>query len=111
MESAATNAAAVGVGIVGILVFVLLFAIGIVSLVCWILTLIKIFKDNVGLGVLGVVCALFAFIYGWVKTEQYQNKKVMIIWTIAILFSLLLNVVSALLGVGFGSMAASRSAG
>jgi hypothetical protein len=104
-----TSAAAVGVGIVGVLVMVVLFAIGIVSLVCWIMTLIRIFKDNVGLGILGVVCALFAFIYGWVKVEQYQNKKTMIIWTIAVIFSVLLNVVAAVLGFGFGSMAAARS--
>jgi hypothetical protein len=83
-----------------------MIAIGLVSFVCWIMTLIKIFKSNVGLGILGIVCGLFAFIYGWVKTEEYQNKKVMIVWSAAFLFSLLLNIVAAVLGVGLGSMAA-----
>jgi hypothetical protein len=111
METTTVNAAAAGMGIVGILVLLLMIAIGLVSLVCWIMTLIKIFKSNVGLGILGIVCGIFAFIYGWVKTEEYKNKKVMIVWTAAILFSLLLNIVSAALGFGLGAMTSQRGGG
>jgi hypothetical protein len=65
---------------------------GVVSLVCWIMVLIKIFKDNVILGIIGVItCGLFAFIYGWVKVKQYGIKNIMMIWTIAIVIGLIVN--------------------
>ncbi len=65
------------------LMSVLAVAAAVVSLVCWIMVLIKIFKDNVGLGILGIVCNLFAFIYGWVKVKEYNIKNVMLAWTVA----------------------------
>lgn len=74
------------------LLSVVLVAISIVSLVCWIATLIKIFKDNVGLGILGIICGLFAFIYGWVRTKEYDNKTVMLIWSICIVVGILVQV-------------------
>lgn len=60
----------------------LLGLIGLASIVCWVMVLIKIFKDNVGLGVLGIFCQLFVFVYGWVKAKEYQVQKVMMAWTI-----------------------------
>jgi hypothetical protein len=71
------------------LMSVLLAITGIVSLVCWIIILVKIFKENVGLGILGIICGLFAFVYGWVKVKEYQAMNIMVIWTIAIVISLI----------------------
>ncbi len=71
---------------------------GIVSIVCWILVLIKIFKDSIGLGILGIFCGIFAFIYGWIKSSEYDIKNVMFIWTLAIVVGFganLLNVALA----------------
>lgn len=78
-----------------ILLQVLLVITAIVSIVCWIMVLIKIFKENVGLGILGLICGLFAFIYGWVKVKEYAIKKVMIIWSIVFVISLILNALGA----------------
>lgn len=74
------------------LMSVLLAATSIVSLVCWIMILIKIFKTNVGLGILGLICGLFTFIYGWVKVKEFDCKKVMLIWTIAMVVGIIANV-------------------
>jgi len=71
------------------LMSVLMGVAGIVSLVCWIMVLIKIFKENIGLGILGIFCGIFAFIYGWVKVKQYNIKNVMVAWTVALLVMIL----------------------
>ncbi len=83
--------------IVATLLSILVIGISIVSVVCWIMTLIKIFKESVGLGIVGIICGLFAFIYGWVKSKEYDNKKIMVIWTIAIVVSILLNVAAGVI--------------
>ena len=67
----------------------------IVSLVCWVMILIKIFKENVGLGILGIVCSLFAFIYGWVKVKEYDAQKIMVVWTIATVVGILAQLLGA----------------
>lgn len=68
---------------------VLMGLAGIVSLVCWIMVLIKIFKENIGLGILGIFCGIFTFVYGWVKVSQYNIKNVMMAWTIALVVLIL----------------------
>ena len=85
-----------------VILLVLLCAISLVSVVCWIMTLIKIFKQNVGLGILGIVCGLFAFIYGWVKTKEFDNKKVMIAWTVAFAGTIVLQILGA--GAAFAAI-------
>ena len=72
---------------------ILLGVVGIVMLVCWLMTLIKIFKQSIGLGILGIICGLFAFIYGWIKVGEMDHKNVMVAWTIAALVGIVLNVV------------------
>jgi hypothetical protein len=74
------------------IIFGLVGVVGLVSLVCWILVLIKIFQGgNIGLGILGIICPIFTFVYGWVKVDQYQIKNIMIIWSVAIVISIGLN--------------------
>lgn len=78
-----------------VLMTVLLAASGIVSLVCWIMILVRIFKENVGLGILGIICGLFAFIYGWVKVKEYDAKNIMLAWTIAWIVAIIANALGA----------------
>jgi uncharacterized membrane protein YhaH (DUF805 family) len=60
---------------------------GIIWLVCWIMVLIKIFQDKekngVLHGVIGILCSLWAFIWGWMNVSRFGNKNIMIIWTVA----------------------------
>lgn len=78
------------------LMMILMVAAMVVSLICWIIILVKIFKENIGLGILGIICSLFAFIYGWVKVQEYQAKNIMLIWTIA----WIVTIVAQALGAG-----------
>ena len=94
-------------GALAVLFVVLYAACLIASLICWIMVLIKIFKDNVGLGILGIVCSLFAFIYGWVKAAEYGIKKVMLWWTILVV----LAIVCIILATVLGGVAAAASGG
>ena len=48
------------------------------------MVLIKMFQnENVGLGILGIFCGLWAFIWGWMKAKEHGLQKIMKIWTVA----------------------------
>ncbi len=52
-------------------------------LVCFILVLIPLFKTKGVLhGILGILCGLYPFIWGWINAKQLNLSKVMLIWTI-----------------------------
>jgi hypothetical protein len=68
--------------------------VGLASLVCDILVIIKFFKANlIGLGILAILCPLFTFIYGWTKATEWNIKQIMMIWSALIAVNILLNVV------------------
>jgi hypothetical protein len=70
----------------------LVVLIGLVSLACWIYVLVKIFQSGDTLwGILGL-CPLVAFIYGWVKVNELNVQKVMMVWSICVGLNLLMNV-------------------
>ena len=76
------------------ILYILLAIAGIASLVCWIMVLIKIFQNaGVGLGILGIVCGIFALVYGWIKAAEWDIKNIMLIWTIITVVSIVLQVI------------------
>lgn len=64
------------------------------AIICQILVLIRMFKDaGVVQGIIGLICGLWAFIWGWMNSGRLGIRNIMIIWTIliilyAIIFSL-----------------------
>jgi hypothetical protein len=63
------------------------------SLVCLIMVLIKMFPAEGTLkGILGIICSLYAFIWGWINKDRYGLKNVMIVWTALIVVAIVLNV-------------------
>jgi hypothetical protein len=59
------------------------------SLVCWILTLIKMFQSaGVVHGILGIICGLYAFIWGWIHAAEENLKNVMLIWTVCLVVNI-----------------------
>lgn len=92
-------------GVVLLLVMGISMLLGIGSLVCWIMTLIKMFQDEekggVGSGIVGVICGLWAFIWGWQNHARHEgHKKIMMIWTGCFLGSIALNVIMNVVAVG-----------
>ncbi|TAJ24914.1 MAG: hypothetical protein EPO68_00745 [Planctomycetota bacterium] len=57
----------------------------IASFICAVITLIKLFKEK-GLlhGLLGIVCWLYAFIWGWINVKKHNSMGVMLGWTAAV---------------------------
>jgi hypothetical protein len=53
-----------------------------VSVVCWIIVLIRMFKESALKGILGIICGLYAFIWGWMNSAA-GLKNIMLIWTLA----------------------------
>ena len=65
------------------------------SVICWILVLIKIFQNDGALkGVLGLICSLFAFIWGWMNAGRLGIKNIMLAWTVLLILYAILAVMS-----------------
>jgi hypothetical protein len=60
---------------------------GLGILVCWIIVLIQMFKTSVIHGILGLICGLYAFIWGWMHASG-QLRTVMILWTVLAILGL-----------------------
>jgi len=75
---------------------VVMMVCGLGSLICFVMVLIKMFKANVGMGILGLVtCGIAAFIWGWVKAGELGLKKVMLWWTVFIGVNIVANALGA----------------
>lgn len=64
---------------------------GLASFVCWIIVLVKMFKTQESplMGILGIVtCGLWALIWGWMNAGKYALSKIMLLWTVSIVVSL-----------------------
>ena len=73
---------------------VLLAAGSIGSLICWIMVLIKMFQNEKPLiGILGILCGLWAFIWGWMKSSTLGLKKIKMLWSECIGLSVIGNII------------------
>ena len=78
-------------GILGILVW-----LG--CLICAIIVLIKLFQtEGVVKGILGLICLLYTYIWGWMNASKLNLRNIMMIWTILIIVLIILQV----MGGGF----------
>ncbi len=72
---------------------ILLTAVGIGSLVCFIIVLIKLFQEKGVLhGILGLICGLYTFVWGWMESARLNIKNIMLIWTALLVVSIILQV-------------------
>jgi len=64
------------------------------SLVCFIMVLIKLFKEKGALhGILGILsCGIYPFIWGWIHSGRLGIKNIMIAWTVLWIASMVLGV-------------------
>jgi hypothetical protein len=60
--------------------------------ICWIIVLIKLFQNEGALkGILGLICGLYTFIWGWMNATRLSIKNIMMIWTLLIILSIIIN--------------------
>ena len=69
-----------------------------ISVVCWIIVLIRMFKESAVKGIFGLICGLYAFIWGWMNSSA-GLKNIMLLWTLAII----LGVIGGAIG-GFSAL-------
>ena len=73
---------------------ILAMLVGLGSLICFIIVLIKLFQNEGALkGILGLICGLYTFIWGWMNSDRLGIRNIMMIWTLLIIISLILNFV------------------
>jgi hypothetical protein len=66
---------------------------GLGNLVCFILVLLKLFPAEGALkGILGIICGLYTFIWGWMNAAKHNLKNIMLIWTVLLLLTIVLQV-------------------
>jgi hypothetical protein len=78
-----------------------------IALVAGIMVLVKLFQqEGLGKGLLGLICMLYTYIWGWqnIKKEELQLKTWMYVWTGAIIFGVILNIISQIVSQTFESV-------
>jgi hypothetical protein len=66
--------------------------VGLGNLVCLILVLLKLFPAEGPLkGILGIICGLYTFIWGWMNAAKFNIKNIMLAWTVLLVLSIVLN--------------------
>ncbi len=84
-----------------LLITILQVIVGLVSLACFILVVVKMFQN--GQTALGVVCivllfcvgigALIAFIIGWVNAQRWGITNIMVAWSVCVVIGVALSIV------------------
>jgi hypothetical protein len=75
-----------------IILGILHFVNTVVSLVAFVMVLIKLFKKEGALkGILGLICSIYAFVWGWMNHAGLNITKLMAIWSITIAVGILLQ--------------------
>jgi hypothetical protein len=73
------------------------------SIVCWIIVLIRMFKEaGVVHGIIGILCSLYAFIWGWMNAGKYGLRNIMLIWTVLIIAYIILGYLSGGFSYSYG---------
>ncbi len=70
--------------------------IAFIGVIFYIMLLVKLFQHGgVGLGILGIFCGPFTYIWGWMKSSEFRLKKIMIWLTLTWVVSTLLYMVGS----------------
>lgn len=78
------------------LISILAAIFGLVNLACLILVLIKLFQEKGVLhGILGIICGLYTFIWGWMNVDRLNIRNIMIVWSVCIVLAIILNVIGS----------------
>jgi hypothetical protein len=72
--------------------------VGLGSLVCFVMVLIKQFQTAGALhGIIGLItCGIWTFIWGWMRASTLNIKNIMLAWTGLIVLTFVLNMMGAM---------------
>lgn len=72
----------------------LIWLLALAAFVIQILVVVKMFQNAGALhGILGIICGLYAYIWGWMNSAKYNIRNLMFIWTALIVLIIILNIV------------------
>jgi hypothetical protein len=87
----------------GAIIWLLTTAVGIATAVVAIMVLIKLFQTEGPLkGIIGLICFLYTYIWGWMNANKLNIKNLMLIWTG--LFVVLMILYAVAFATAFSSM-------
>jgi len=67
---------------------------GLANLVLAIMVLVKLFQnEGVGKGILGLICGIYTFIWGWTKHKELGITQIMTWWSIFIVVNIILSAI------------------
>ena len=70
---------------------ILLMLLVLGMIVCWIMVLIRMFKDAGAVhGIIGILCSLYAFIWGWMNSGKLGLRNIMLAWTALLILYVIL---------------------
>jgi hypothetical protein len=74
---------------------ILQMVVGLGSLVCFIIVLIKQFQIGGAIhGIIGIVtCGIWTFIWGWMNAGKANIRNIMLIWTVLFVVSLVMGAI------------------
>ena len=73
----------------------LAMVLGLGNLIIFIIVLIKLFQNEGALkGILGLICSLYTFIWGWMNASRFNIRNLMLIWTLLIVLGIICNVLA-----------------
>ena len=79
---------------------------GLGCLICFIIVLIKQFQNGGALhGIIGIItCGLWTLIWGWMNGSKLGITNIVLIWTLLIVVTMILNVVGGGFHYSFGNV-------
>jgi hypothetical protein len=73
----------------------LFMLVALAQLVVFVMVLIRLFQTEGALkGILGIICGLYTFIWGWINATKLGIKNLMLIWTALLVLMIVLQVVT-----------------
>lgn len=61
------------------------------NIACLVMVLLKLFPAEGPLkGILGIICGLYTYIWGWMNSSRFNLKTIMLIWTAVIILQMLM---------------------
>jgi hypothetical protein len=80
--------------------------LGLASLICWIIVLIKQFQTAGAVhGIIGIVtCGIWTFIWGWMNAGKLGIKNIMLIWTLCWVVAFICNIAGGGFSYKFGNV-------
>lgn len=72
---------------------ILMILLIVANVACFIMVLIKLFQNEGALkGILGLICSLYTYVWGWMNAGRLNIKNIMIIWTVIIILQIIVNI-------------------